>query len=191
MTTRTCWLLGTLAVAACAEPTAPLEHTFTYACDSTVGPNLTKPRLYPLRTQARSLRTSDEVFADIARKVPGGWGGYFFDFDDWTYGTYLVDPSKHAEATTALLEFGIDIRQMRVKQGRWDFAQLYDWKLYIYAHSSGAPRFVSTNINEALNRLVFGVADVATGDSLAAFFSSLALPCDLLVIELGSIVVGA
>jgi hypothetical protein len=129
------------------------------------------------------------VFADIARKVPGGWGGYFFE--DGIYTTYLVDPSKREEATAALLEFGIYIRPGRVKQGLWNFAQLYDWKLYIYAQSSGAPKFISTNIDQALNRVVFGVPNAETGDSLATFFSSLALPCDLLVIELGSIVVGA
>ena len=175
---------------ACADPTAPLEPTFAYTCDPTLGPNRTQARLQPLRTRTRTLRSSDQVFADITRKVPGGWGGYFFDFEDGTYTTYLVDPSKAVEATAALLELGIHIRQARVKQGLWDFAQLYDWQLYIYAES-GAPQYISTNIDQALNRVVFGVKDVATGDSLATFFSSLVLPCDLLVIELASIMVGA
>jgi hypothetical protein len=118
--------------------------------------------------------------------VPGGWGGYFFQ--DGVFVTYLVDTTKVAEATAALFDFGIHIRGAQVRQGRWDFAQLYDWKLHIYAQS-GAPRFISTDIDEVRNRLVFGVEDVAAGDSLATFFSSLALPCDLLVIELAATMV--
>ena len=194
--TRTYWLLGALAVAACAEPTAPLEPTFAYTCDTTVGPNLGEDQQALLNSLPRRGRlTIDDEWADIARQVPGGWGGYFFDLEDGTYTTYLVDPSKRDEATAALLDFGIDIRQARVKQGLWDFAQLYDWDRYIRIrlNESFALQFPSKSINRALNRLVYGAPDVDTGDSLGTFLSSLALPCDLLVIRLEPpiIVVGA
>ena len=171
-----------------------------FECDPLAGPNLgpaQQARVDSLQARVDSLppgriRTRDEEWADIARQVPGGWGGVFLD--DGTLTIYLVDPTRRSEATAALYALGVgqptyDIRQSRVKQGRWDFAQLYDWKRYIQLHIGGVTGLGSMFINEGRNRLEYWVLDLGVGQELAAQFESLALPCGLVNITLGGAIV--
>src|SRR5688572_5247253 len=77
----------------------------------------------------RSSRDMNDEMADLARDLPGGWGGMFLDQGVMT--VYLTDPSQKAAFVSAAqgrLPVGPD---SRVIQGRWDFAQLYDWYRYI------------------------------------------------------------
>jgi hypothetical protein len=111
-----------MAALACTDPTALSDCTLTAGFVPPVAPS-------------GSRAQPDVLWAAAARVVPGGWAGLFLDFDDGALTANLVDPSRQAEATQALLEFGIDIRGARVRQVRWDFAQLYDWYFYVNQHA--------------------------------------------------------
>jgi hypothetical protein len=74
-----------------------------------------------------------------------------------------------------------DIRSAEVRQGRWDFAQLYDWYRYISVRIDTVNGLYFTDIDEERNRLVYGVDSTAKGE-LDAFVATLNLPCDLVVI---------
>jgi len=176
--------LVTCIVFACADATAP-PAVFSYTCDPSVGRDL-GARLDSLPGNGR--RNIDDEWADIARQVPGGWGGVFLDEGQWVM--YLVDTTKYDEAVVALNETELfsyyDFSQFVVRQGLWDFAQLHDWKVYIVTRGVWPDGLISSTIDVARNRLVYGVlAD--QGHIVEDFFSSLNLPCDLLLLEAGSI----
>lgn len=136
----------------------------------------------------------DDQWAAIARWVPGGWGGFFLDSGGHPT-VYLVHPEQRQNALADLYALGIgkpvyDVRTAQVRQGRWDFAQLYDWYRYIndrwsaYVIRRAVPLnggVYSTDIDEVRNRLAYGVDTTAKAD-LGAFVSSLDLPCDLVTV---------
>ena len=105
-------------------------------------------------------------------------------FDDDALTAMLVDPSKQAEATQALLEFGINISEASVRQVRWDFAQLFDWNFYIKSQLGDEEIVVtSSGIDEVRNRLLYGVPDEEAQRTTITFLGSLDLPCDLVLVE--------
>jgi len=131
-----------------------------------------------------AIRTVDDQWADLAREVPGGWSGVFLVSGRPT--VYLVRPEQREEALAALYIAGVglplfDIRSAEVRQGRWDFAQLYDWYRYINVRIGTVNGLYFTDIDEERNRLVYGVDSTAKGE-LDAFVATLNLPCDLVVI---------
>lgn len=123
------WVLVAALGLACSEAAGPGD------CDPTApGPSIAQARLDSVPPRPTEPRTVDDEWAAIARQVPGGWGGLFLENQIPTI--YLVDPSKREEAIEVLIALGIgggelfDLREARVRQGRWDFAQLYDWRWY-------------------------------------------------------------
>jgi hypothetical protein len=130
-------------------------------------------------------KTVDDIWAEIARDVPGGWGGFFLENGAPTI--YLVDPSMRSAAVEALYSRGVgelfDIREATVWKGRWDFGQLYDWYRYIWVAVGWPDVLVSSDIDEYQNRLSYGVRSAPAVDSLAAILEAADLPCELFVIE--------
>ena len=129
----------------------------------------------------------NEIWADIARQVPGGWGGFFVRDDQPVH--YLVYPDRQDEALAALGALGVDSpftsREPAVLQGRWDFAQLYDWYTYVQVAVGWHPDLEYTDIDETRNRLVYSVSDTQAVESLAAMFENANLPCELTIIQVG------
>ena len=176
------------AVPACRDATAPSSCGEARSLDSLL-------RIAP----DTGVGTIDDQSAAIARWVPGGWGGFFLDSSGHPT-VYLVHPEQRQDALADLYALGIgkplyDVRTAQVRQGRWDFAQLYDWYRYInsawsaYVLSRALPLdggVYSTDIDEARNRLAYGVDTTAKGD-LAAFLSSLDPPCDLVTVFVTSL----
>ena len=113
----------------------------------------------------------------------------FLDFDDGVLTANFVDPSQQAEATQALLEFGIDIRGARVRQVRWDFAQLYDWYFYVNRRVWELDGLTFSDIDEYRNRLSYGVVDEETQKTFTTVLGSMALPCELVIVEVSGPVV--
>ncbi len=175
------WVLVAALGLACSDTAGPGD------CDPTApGPSIAQARLDSVPPRPTEPRTVDDEWAAIARQVPGGWGGLFLENQIPTI--YLVDPSKREEAIEALIALGIgggeffDLREARVRQGRWDFAQLYDWRWYLDARL-GAVGLTSRDIDELQNRLVYGVKDDAVRTSWTARIDSLNIPCELVIVE--------
>ena len=78
---------------------------------------------------------------------------------------------------------GFTTREPAIRQGRWDFAQLYDWRTYIQVAVGWPDGLVSIDIDESRNRLSYGVRDHQAAESLAAAFEAANLPCELTIIE--------
>ena len=99
-----------ILLGACTEPLAVGDCAEARSLDAAL-------RLPPVDTR---YQTVDDLWAEVARQVPGGWGGLFLSEGQATI--YLVEPEKRAEATAALYELGIgqpllDVRDARVIKG--------------------------------------------------------------------------
>jgi hypothetical protein len=131
---------------------------------------------------AGSSRTIDDMDAEVARKIPGGWGGRFF-LENGTTNMFLVDPSQKDAAIAALNATGIAVTaDINVRQGRWDFGQLYDWYHYVLANSLQSVAWSGTDIQEARNRIEIAVINEGERSKLEAKLSSLGIPCYLVAI---------
>jgi hypothetical protein len=103
MMVRPFCLLVAAATAACSSPADPEELRLPARGYSEppqwadlgveCAPDAPAPSLDPALRDALppSSATGDADWADIARRVPGGWGGFFYE--DGTPTIYLVDPS--------------------------------------------------------------------------------------------------
>jgi hypothetical protein len=114
--------------------------------------------------------------AHLARRLPGGWGGQFGEDGHWAI--YLTAPERGREVT-ALLRLPPGVR---VRRGRWDYAQLYDWYRYLSPHTHGLA-MVSLGIDVAHNRILLGVLDAATRRQLEERLAALRIPCYLVAIQ--------
>jgi hypothetical protein len=167
-------LLFLLSILACSDPTGARSCGEARSLD----PSL---RLPPVT----GAQNTDDQWAAIARQVPGGWGGALLVNGQPTI--YLVHPEKRDEAVAALYAFGVgqpafDVRLSAVLQGRWDFAQLYDWYRYINVQARTVSGLYSTDIDEAQNRLHYGV-DSGAVRQFEGVLQTLDLPCDLVTVE--------
>jgi hypothetical protein len=121
--------------------------------------------------------------------VPGGWGGFFLENGVPTI--YLVVPARKDAAVAVLRTEGLPVTSStRVKQGRWDFAQLYDWYRYLLPHIR-VEGLSTGDIQESRNRLEFGVIDEAARARLERTLAGLGVPCFLIAIGIRRPVVGS
>lgn len=124
-------------------------------------------------------------WADLARRAPGGWGGYFLDDGEPTM--YMLDTSQVDAAVAVLRAEGLPIDSPVVaRQGRWDFAQLYDWYRYLNRFIWAVDGVSSSDIQEARNRLEYGVIDDATWARVEHVLGDLDVdvPCFLVALEI-------
>jgi hypothetical protein len=128
----------------------------------------------------------DRQWADLARTVPGGFAGVFYD-STHTPILMLTDPSKASAAKQALAgRIGFPLHEAVVRRARWNFAQLVDWFDYLH------PRLdvpVTGDKDEALNRVRFSVTSVELRDRVVAALARVPLPCDLVVVDLNGLTV--
>jgi hypothetical protein len=102
----------------------------------------------------------DDELVQIGRAIPG-FGGMFYDAEGYP-NVYLRD-TKAAPALAALKSWGKG--EIRVLQGRYDFAQLVAWKRALRPAVLGQPGVVFLDADETRNRVVVGV-DAAQAKSL-------------------------
>lgn len=132
-----------------------------------------------------SSLTIDDKYADIARDIPGGWGGGSF-LENSVMNMYLVNPSQKEAALAALAEHGVvgAGADVRVRQGRWNFAELYDWYRYLGSYVWTSAKVSSSDIQEARNRIQYSVIDEGERAKLEKALSDLDIPCWLVAIEI-------
>jgi hypothetical protein len=150
------------------------------------------PRLDSLPPESRTRRgSSDEAWVELARTAPGGIGGIFLDAGVGYL--WLVDPSKRSEAIAAIAatslgiamqQTGFPLQDAVVLKARWDFAQLADWYAYVVSRALPEVRWSSADIQEARNRLEFGVVDEVARLDLESKLKTLDLPCNLIAIRI-------
>ena len=133
-----------------------------------------------------SFRDDDDRWADLAREVPGGFAGMMLEGG---LVVFLVDTTQRDAALAALaarrgLE-GRDPKRVRVRKVRWNFAQLYDWYRYLNLHVWSDSGVVTSDIDEAENRITYGVMGEAARRQLDRQLGALRPPppCFLVAIE--------
>jgi hypothetical protein len=122
--------------------------------------------------------------------VPGGFAGVFQDKSQPVL--LLTDPSRETEAKAALGPhltnlYGIDMATVEVRAARWNFAQLVNWHTYLFRHTpvSATAGITRSDTDVALNRILITVESVAARDRAVTALRDVALPCDLIAIEIG------
>jgi hypothetical protein len=127
----------------------------------------------------------------LAHQVPGGVGGIFME--QGVGYLWLVEPSKRTEAIAALADTplgiglqqgGFPLKNAVVLKARWNFAQLADWYAYVTSRALPGVQWTSADIQEARNRLEFGVISEAARLDLESRLKALDLPCNLVAVEI-------
>jgi hypothetical protein len=144
-----------------------------------------------LQTQAvdQAYKTVDDLFAEVAQKVPA-FGGMFFDEEDNSIlYLYLLNPTQKAIAERAIAAvFGprlpglIPPREVRVLQGQYSFLQLKQWHdrimtLFIL------PGVLMTDIDDGNNRLVVGVESIEMRSLVEQELDKLSIPREAVLIK--------
>ena len=166
------WVTLALILTGCADVETPVqppelrESRLTEAADQPLP--ITVP-LAPASGPGGPAWTLRDEFTSMAERIPGGFGGLFFD-DDGVLNVVLQDVGQSGAARAALeQERFIQARrvgprgesfnpsQARVTAGRWDYARLHAWYRELMRALPDPPRIGSINVEE--NRLFIGVAD--------------------------------
>jgi len=128
----------------------------------------------------------DDRWADIAMSTPGGFAGVLYR--DGRPVLVLARPAEAAAAKTVLAPLipRFPIQDASVEEGRWDFSQLVDWYNYLMQRTPlWSLNVTSGDKSESDNRIKFGVRDSASLNRVRALLDSLAIPCDLVLLEIG------
>ena len=149
------------------------------------------PSLDPALRNAMPLPTYHDTnveWAEIARNVPGGWGGGFF-LDRGALSVYLKEPSLRSEFIAAIsshitLPRGLDVHDVRVLKGRWDFAQMFDWYRYLNQLVLRESSLTTADVQEARNRIEYGVVDEGGRVRIEQILREAGIPCWLVSIEI-------
>lgn len=184
-------VLGAIALIGCNTshaPVAPRPVAAPIRLAQCVGPATSLPD-----SLARMLRPRtghmipDDRWADLAATVPGGFAGVFYD-SAHTPILMLTEPAQASAAKRALAgNISFPLEQAAVHQARWNFAQLVDWYNYLVPRLGGEP--VTSDKDEVLNRVRFSVTSVENRDRVVGALAKLPLPCDLVVVDLGGVIV--
>lgn len=131
--------------------------------------------------------TLDDLFARIAEQVPG-FGGMFID-KAGNLAVYMVNlqPNAATAVQSAIARvFGQDERFQRpivLLPGKYDFLQLKRWHDRLMPEALGFDSVVSTDIDDANNRLRIGVETLAVQGELELQLNSLGIPREAVIIE--------
>jgi hypothetical protein len=110
------------------------------------------------RSAPASRATIDDRWAEAARELPGGFAGMILEGG---LVVFLVDTTQRDTVLAALAARGAlkgrDLRRVRVRKARWDFAQLYDWYRYLGLHVWSDSGVVTSDLDEGANRITYGV----------------------------------
>lgn len=129
--------------------------------------------------------THDDDLAELSRRAPGGFAGVLLD--DGKPVILLVDTTAAAAAKAGVASYysEFDVAGAEVREARWTFAQLYDWYRYVnQTIFQDAHGLTSTDIDDASNRIRYGVIDDAARTRILEVLAGLALPCDLVLVDI-------
>lgn len=119
-------------------------------------------------------------------QLVAGFGGYFLD-ETGAPTVYLTDPSRRADAEQALAGFladrGFTSADLRVRQGAYDYGQLDAWYRLARPGAFRVSGIVLGDVDEARNRIRFGVADAAAAAAVRDVVAQLGIPSAAVLVE--------
>ena len=180
-------VLAATACAASTEPRQPqLRPSLIRVADCDGPARSLDPAIAATLPPRDGWMRPDDQWADLALRVPGGFAGVMYV--DSKPVLMLTDPAQAAAAKQALApEFvAFDINGAEVRKVRWDFAQLVDWSNYLSARTPvlRTPGITSSDRDEGINRIRYGVLDESARDRLLQALAQMDLPCDLIAVEI-------
>jgi hypothetical protein len=160
----------------------------TGGCRDTSGP----PNPLTPRTPTPSNATLSDVSQDeapdqlaVAQVVPG-FGGYFIDASG-APSVYLTDANQRPAAEAALATFlsnrGYIAADLRVLQADYEYAQLDAWYRAARGGVFTVSGIVLGDVDEARNRLRYGVTTASAGIGVQNVLTGLGVPSGAVVVE--------
>ncbi len=133
-------------------------------------------------------KTIDDLFAEIAQRVPrAGFGGAFFN-QDGAFSIYLRDFSQKSEVLAALRALLSQwevpsLDNITVIPGTYDFSQLAKWKRLLTHTLANTPWVLMIDVDERENNLFVGVESIELKDQVQQELSKLGIPLEAVTIE--------
>jgi hypothetical protein len=122
---------------------------------------------------------------DVAQAVPG-FGGYFLDADGAPT-VYLLDPARRADAEQALAGFladrGFTGGDLRIRQGAYAYTELEAWYRAARPHAFGVAGIILGDVDEAANRIRFGVANASAATAVQSAIAQLGIPAAAVIVQ--------
>jgi hypothetical protein len=177
-------------------PNVAPSHQAATACDPKIPAALSPARRDSLARKAPTAGApGEDRLASLAASTPGGFAGAYLE-SAGTAATAkdkprrliirLARPDERDAALKALLPKIREIQGGDIDRGgvvvtpaRLDLTQLAEWRRYLEPHAHAVAKVVSTDIDQAQNRLSYGVATPADRDALVEHLGTLQLPCGL------------
>lgn len=136
--------------------------------------------------------TSDDLFAEVARRVPG-FGGFFLDQEGTRFNIYLLEPRTEDAAIEAIGEvYGANYFQdnglkyppddIRVLIGQYDYQELLEWNIRTRDLLS-LPGISLKGIDEGRNRLLIGLEREGARQRIQDALKQLGVPDEAVIIE--------
>ena len=179
-----------VVLSACDERTA----TGPQVQNETVASRSAPVRVAPSRARPPGFASADEEFTALAKEMPGKFGGYFYGTND-RLTVYLVDLRQRHAALGVLLpalhrRFPRNPRRghpdpssIRFLQGQYDFGELARWRSLVDQNHLRFGGLVTTDVDEARNRVVIGVEDAAAQARARAQLAALGIPGGAVLVE--------
>jgi hypothetical protein len=157
-----------LLIAACDQPVAPPEP-LTTAPETRVRPVLTF--------------TFDQ---DVLARTVDGFGGFFFD-ERGALNVYLTDVGEAQDARAALapvaMQNSSSLAGIVVRQAAHKYADLTKWYDASWAEALDVAGAVFSDLDEANNRLLFGVENAASEKEVRKALKRMGVPEDMVAIQ--------
>lgn len=177
-----------MVCAACQMPrsrnaTVPLASGALRDC---AGPATSlAPQLAATLAPRTGRMVPDDRWADIAATAPGGFAGVLYRDGKPILKLTRPEEADDAKAALAPLVRSFPIAKATIKPARWDFAQLVDWYNYLAQRTPlWRLNVITGDKDESRNRLVYGISDSVHLKLVRSLLDSLAIPCDLVVLEI-------
>jgi hypothetical protein len=161
-----------------------------FACvDHPSSPQVSRPTgLHAQRFQGQGgrPRTIDEEFAEIA-SADSSFGGFYLDAVHAPV-VYLTDTNRLAAVRAAGLDASLSMRKIsaeniRVVHGAYGFGALKRWYDCAAPQVLALPNTILTDIDEAENRLHFGVAKSSAEEDVQAVVARCDIPSQAVIVD--------
>ena len=160
-------------------PVVLLSSAFLAACSERPNEPFAPTTPDPVES-ARPLMVQGADQDALARSVPG-FGGMFYDAQGRPT-VYLTDVSQAALARRAMMqqarENAVLPSEIIVLQGAHKYDELKKWYDASWAEALDVPGAVFSDLDEANNRLLFGVERGASGAAVKAALKRMGVPDD-------------
>ena len=183
---------------ACSDPapdTAP-DPSFVWAnppsCDSNAAAvsllAAQRDSMPGLRPITAGYRTIDELYYQLAERIPGGWAAWYKTPLNGRLTPVLmfVDTSDVLAALDSLAKYyrSFSRDSIVLRQVRWDWVQLDDWYRYITWLHGLPDGETSSDIDEVTNRLEFGSVSEGRRQAILGRLRELHVPCWLAAVNI-------